>query len=237
MTARILIVDDEPQLLRALRINLTARHYEVAMAADGREALDSAARRVPDLFLLDLSLGGGIGGIDGIEVIAALRGWSRAPILVLSGRIDAADQIAAFDAGADDYVTKPFVMEELMARIRALLRRAEAQRKVDLAVVVGDHIVDMIAKTVTRSEQAPASAPPTVHLTKTEWAVLEVLVKNPGRVVSSKKLLQDVWGAAYTKETGYLRFYMAKLRKKLEPDPSRPRQLVTEAGTGYRFQP
>ena len=239
MTARILIVDDEPQLLRALRINLTARHYEVAMAADGREALDSAARRVPDLFLLDLSLGGGSrgAGLDGIDVIASLRGWSKAPILVLSGRVDAADQIAAFDAGADDYVTKPFVMEELMARIRALLRRAEAQRKVDLAVVVGNHIVDMIAKTVTRSEQAPATTPPAVHLTKTEWAVLEVLVKNPGRVVSSTKLLQDVWGAAYTKETGYLRFYMAKLRKKLEPDPSRPRQLVTEAGTGYRFQP
>ena len=234
MTARILIVDDEPQLLRALRINLTARHYEVAMAADGREALDSAARRVPDLFLLDVGLGG---GIDGIGVISALRGWSRAPILVLSGRIDAADQIAAFDAGADDYMTKPFVMEELMARIRALLRRAEARRKVDLAVVVGNHVVDMIAKTVIRSEQAPVTAPPTVHLTKTEWAVLEVLVKNPGRVVSSKKLLQDVWDAAYTKETGYLRFYMAKLRKKLEPDPSRPRQLVTEAGAGYRFQP
>lgn len=234
MTARILIVDDEPQLLRALRINLTARQYEVAMAADGREALDSAARRAPDLFLLDVGLGG---GIDGIDVIAALRGWSKAPILVLSGLIDPTDQIAAFDAGADDYVTKPFVMEELMARIRALLRRAEAQRKVDLAVVVGNHIVDMIAKTVTRSAEAPVTAPPTVHLTKTEWAVLEVLVKNPGRVVSSKKLLQDVWGAAYTKETGYLRFYMAKLRKKLEPDPSCPRQLVTEAGTGYRFQP
>lgn len=233
MAARILIVDDEPRLLRALRINLTARQYDVDMAADGREALASAARRVPDLVLLDL----GLGEVGGIDVIASLRGWTRAPILVLSARADSAAQIAAFDAGADDYMTKPFAMEELMARIRALLRRAEERRKVDLAVVVGNHVVDMIAKTVVRAQEAPPTAPVTVHLTKTEWAVLEVLVRNPGRVVPNKKLLQDVWGTAYTKETGYLRFYMAKLRKKLEPDPSRPRQLVTEAGSGYRFQP
>ena len=233
MTARILIVDDEPRLLRALRINLTARQYEVGMAADGREALASAARRVPDLVLLDL----GLGEVGGIEVIASLRGWTKAPILVLSARADAAAQIAAFDAGADDYMVKPFAMEELMARIRALLRRAAERREADLAVVVGNHVVDMIAKTVVRAQEAPPTVPGTVHLTKTEWAVLEVLVRNPGRVVPSKKLLQDVWGTAYTKETGYLRFYMAKLRKKLEPDPSRPRQLVTEAGAGYRFQP
>jgi two-component system KDP operon response regulator KdpE len=233
LTERVLIVDDEPQLLRALRINLSARRYEVAMAADGHEALAMAARHVPDLVLLDI----GLGDMSGIDVISALRGWTRAPILVLSGRTDAADQVAALDAGADDYMSKPFAMEELMARIRALLRRAEEQRVVTLEVVVGNHLVDMIAKTVVRTEQAPATAPPTIHLTKTEWAVLEVLVRHPGRVVPNKQLLQEVWGAQYARETGYLRFYMAKLRKKLEPVPGRPRQLVTEAGAGYRFEP
>lgn len=234
--ARVLIVDDEPRLLRALRINLAARGYEVVMAVDGEDALSAGALHVPDVILLDLGLPGRGAG-RGIEVIAGLRSWTKAPILVLSGPCEDADQIAALDAGADDYLLKPFVMAELMARIRALLRRTEAQRRVSLEVVVGNHLVDLGAKRIVKTDQAPATAPPTVHLTKTEWAVLEVLVRNPGRVVPAKQLLQEVWGAAYTRETGYLRFYMAKLRKKLEPTPGRPRQLVTETGLGYRFQP
>ena len=217
----------------AYRINLTARQYEVVMATDGRDALAAAARHVPDLILLDIVLR----DMSGLAVIRSLRGWTKVPILVLSGLAEPHEQVATLDAGADDFVAKPFAMEELLARIRALLRRAEEQRAVAHEVIVGNHVVDMVAKTVVRAEEAPVTAPQTVHLTKTEWAVLEVLVRNPGRVVPTVKLLQDVWGAAYTKETGYLRFYMAKLRKKLEPTPARPRQLITETGLGYRFQP
>ena len=230
---RILVVDDEPQLLRAMRINLSARHYEVVVAADGAAALEAAARHVPDLVVLDL----GLPDMDGTDVIAGLRGWTKVPILVLSGRVDAADKVDALDAGADDYVTKPFSMDELMARIRALLRRAEAENVVEPVVLIGHYSVDLAAKTVTRTDEAPADAPEQVHLTKTEWAVLEVLVRNPGRLVSGKQLLQQVWGPAYESETNYLRFYLAKLRQKLEPEPSRPRQLLTEPGMGYRFQP
>ena len=202
---RVLVVDDEPQLLRALRINLSARRYEVVVAADGATALELAARHVPDLVVLDL----GLPDMDGTEVIAGLRGWTKVPILVLSGRADSADKVEALDAGADDYVTKPFSMDELMARLRALLRR----------------------------EGAPETVPEQMHLTKTEWAVLEVLIRNPGRLVSGKHILQQVWGPAYEAQTNYLRFYLAKLRQKLEPDPAHPRQLITEPGMGYRFQP
>ena len=233
---RVLVVDDEPQLMRALRINLTARHYEVVVAADGATALEVAARHVPDLVILDL----GLPDMDGTEVIAGLRGWTKVPILVLSGRTDAADKVDALDAGADDYVTKPFSMEELMARLRALQRRAEADAAAganEPTVLIGHFSVDLAAKTVHRRPDAPAGAPESVHLTRTEWAVLEVLVRNPGRLVSSKQLLQQVWGPAYEVETNYLRFYLAKLRQKLEPEPSHPRQLVTEPGMGYRFQP
>jgi len=231
---RVLVVDDEPQLLRALRINLSARRYEVVVAADGAAALEAAARHLPDLVILDL----GLPDMDGAEVIAGLRGWTKVPILVLSGRADAADKVDALDAGADDYVTKPFSMEELMARLRALQRRAESEAGADEPIVlIGHFSVDLSAKTVTRRPDAPTDAPDAVHLTKTEWAVLEVLVRNPGRLVSGKQLLQQVWGPAYESETNYLRFYLAKLRQKLEPEPSHPRQLLTEPGMGYRFQP
>jgi two-component system KDP operon response regulator KdpE len=231
---RVLVVDDEPQLLRALRINLSARRYEVVVAADGARALEAAARHLPDLVILDL----GLPDMDGAEVIAGLRGWTKVPILVLSGRADAADKVDALDAGADDYVTKPFSMEELMARLRALQRRTETEAGTDEpAVRIGHFRVDLSAKTVTRLDDAPPQTPESVHLTKTEWAVLEVLVRNTGRLVSGRQLLQQVWGPAYRSETNYLRFYLAKLRQKLEPEPSRPKQLLTEPGMGYRFQP
>ena len=230
---RVLVVDDEPQLLRAMRINLSARRYEVVTAENGAGALDAAARHVPDVVVLDL----GLPDMDGTDVIAGLRGWTKVPILVLSGRTDAADKVDALDAGADDYVTKPFSMDELMARLRALIRRAESDAADDPVVVIGGYNVDLAAKIVTRRPEAPAGSPEQVHLTKTEWAVLEVLVRNPGRLVSGKQLLQQVWGPAYRSETNYLRFYLAKLRQKLEPEPSHPRYLLTEPGMGYRFQP
>ena len=230
---RILVIDDEPQLLRTLRINLTARRYEVVVAADGATALDLAAKHPPDVVVLDL----GLPDMDGGDVIAGLRGWTKVPILVLSGRGDASDKVDALDAGADDYVTKPFSMDELTARVRALLRRAEPDGPADPVVAVGHHHVDLAARTVVRTASAPDGVPETTRLTKTEWAVLEVLLRNPGRLVSGRQLLQQVWGPAYETETGYLRFYMARLRQKLEPEPSHPRQLLTEPGMGYRFQP
>ncbi|MBS2964668.1 response regulator [Actinocrinis puniceicyclus] len=230
---RVLVVDDEPQLLRAMRINLSARRYEVVVAADGASALAAAARHLPDVVVLDL----GLPDMDGTEVIAGLRGWTRVPILVLSGRVDAADKVDALDAGADDYVTKPFSMDELMARLRALVRRSESDAAAEPAVTIGHYVVDLAAKSVHKRPAAPEQTPEQVHLTKTEWAVLEVLVRNPGRLVSGRQLLQQVWGPAYQSETNYLRFYLAKLRQKLEPEPSRPRQLLTEPGMGYRFEP
>ncbi len=230
---RVLVVDDEPQLLRAMRINLSARGYEVAVAGDGAGALDAAAKHLPDVLVLDL----GLPDMDGTEVIAGLRGWTKVPILVLSGRADSADKVDALDAGADDYVTKPFSMDELMARLRALLRRVESDSAAEPVVTIGHYTVDLAARMVRRLPDAPEATPDQVHLTKTEWAVLEVLVRNQGRLVSGKQLLQQVWGPAYHSETNYLRFYLAKLRQKLEPEPSHPRQLLTEPGMGYRFQP
>ncbi|HEV3169723.1 MAG TPA: response regulator [Actinocrinis sp.] len=230
---RVLVVDDEPQLLRAMRINLSARGYEVAVAVDGASALEAAAKHVPDVVVLDL----GLPDMDGTDVIGGLRGWTKVPILVLSGRADSADKVDALDAGADDYVTKPFSMDELMARLRALLRRSDAENTAEPVVTIGHYTVDLAARTVRRMPDAPEQVPEQVHLTKTEWAVLEVLVRNQGRLVSGRQLLQQVWGPAYHTETNYLRFYLAKLRQKLEPEPSRPRQLLTEPGMGYRFQP
>jgi two-component system KDP operon response regulator KdpE len=224
------VVDDEPQILRALRINLRVRHYEVHTAATAAEALSVAAEHPPDLVILDL----GLPDMNGVEVIAGLRGWTTAPIIVLSGRADSSDKVEALDAGADDYVTKPFGMEELLARMRAASRRvggAEESPRVQL----GDLTVDLAAKRVTR--HGGGNGDGDIRLTPTEWHLLEVLLRNPGKLLSQKQLLHDVWGPGYDNASGNLRLYMAQLRHKLEPDPARPRWLITEAGMGYRFQP
>jgi two-component system KDP operon response regulator KdpE len=222
---RVLIVDDDTQLLRALRINLRARHYQVDLAPDGTTALTLAARYPPDLVILDL----GLPDMDGIEVVHALRGWSSAPILVLSARGAQAEKVTALDAGADDYVTKPFGMDELLARIRSALRRATPA---DTAVVIKTEAftIDLAAKRLTTAEGE-------VRLTPTEWHLLEILVRNPDKLISQQQLLREVWGPSYETETNYLRVYMAQLRRKLELEPSRPRHLLTEPGMGYRFQP
>ena len=223
---RVLVVDDEPQILRALRINLSVRGYEVVTAADGASALRAAAERPPEVIVLDL----GLPDMDGIEVLAGLRGWCAAPVIVLSARTDSADKVAALDAGADDYVTKPFGMDEFLARLRAAVRRGESVAvTADPVVVTDSFTVDLSAKTVTRGEAE-------VHLTPTEWGMLEMLVRNKGKLVGQKEMLREVWGPAYSTETHYLRVYLAQLRRKLEDDPSHPRHLITEAGMGYRFQ-
>jgi two-component system KDP operon response regulator KdpE len=221
---RILVVDDEPQLLRALGTNLKARGYEIDLAPTGEVALTLAARNHPDLVILDL----GLPGIDGLEVIRGLRGWTRVPIIVLSVREGERDKVAALDAGADDYVTKPFGMDELLARLRAALRRATPAEET-AAVVTPDFTVDLVAKRVLRGTDE-------VRLTPTEWEIVEILVRNPGRLVSQRQLLQEVWGPQYSTETNYLRVYMAQIRRKLEPDPARPRYFITEARMGYRFE-
>ncbi len=223
----MLVVDDEPQIVRALRINLTARGYEVSTAASGEEALRVAAAVHPEVVVLDL----GLPDIDGADVIEGLRGWTNVPIIVLSARTDSGDKVAALDAGADDYVTKPFGMDELLARLRAAVRRASTAPTGEEAVVETQAFtVDLAAKKVIRDGAE-------VHLTPTEWGVLELLVRNRGKLVGQKQLLQEVWGPSYASETHYLRVYLAQLRRKLEPQPSRPRHLLTEAGMGYRFEP
>ena len=278
---RVLVVDDEPQILRALRINLRARRYEVTTAANGTQALDEAAAHPPDLVILDL----GLPDMDGVDVIGGLRGWTAVPIIVLSGRADSSDKVEALDAGADDYVTKPFGMDELLARMRAAVRRtpaAEAPPRVQL----GDLVVDLAAKRVVRQPRAGAEGLATeraaderpsgavretadhpaeaevgtagsrtrseertaadgadpqqdsdIRLTPTEWHLLEVLLRNPGKLLSHRQLLNDVWGPGYDNAGGNLRLYMAQLRRKLERDPARPRWLITEPGMGYRYQP
>jgi two-component system KDP operon response regulator KdpE len=226
---RVLIVEDEPALLRALRINLRARGYAVATASAGREALAEARRRPPDAILLDL----GLPDLDGGEVIRELRGWSRAPVIVLSGRAGSGDKIGALDAGADDYVTKPFDMEELLARLRAALRRGD-QAPHDARFRIGRHEIDLGAHTIV-GDGATATEP--LHLTPTEWRLLEILLGAPGQLVSSDRLLGEVWGPGFERSTHYLRFHMAGLRRKLEDDPHRPRHLLTEPGMGYRYQP
>jgi two-component system KDP operon response regulator KdpE len=225
-------VDDEPQLLRALRINLTARDYEVHVAASGAEALRVAAEVEPDVVVLDL----GLPDLDGVHVIEGLRGWTDVPIIVLSGRQGGPDKVVALDAGADDYVTKPFGMDELLARIRAITRRVTGgEPQVVPTTVFGDVTVDLSAKVVTRA--MASGEPERVRLTPTEWALLEVLVRSPGKLLSQRHLLTEVWGAAYVNQPANLRLYMAQLRRKLEPEPSHPRFLLTEPGMGYRFQP
>jgi two-component system, OmpR family, KDP operon response regulator KdpE len=231
---RVLVVDDEPKLLRALRIMLSARQYEVVVAADGAAALDAAARHLPNLIILDLALP----DMDGTEVLADLRTWSKAPVLVLSGRCEPDDMVDALDAGADDYMTKPFIPEVLLARLRALQRRtAEADTDDELTAMIGHYTVDFTAKTVTRHADAPREAAPEIHLTRTEWAILEVLVRSTGRLVPGNVLHQQVWGPAQQSQASHLRFHLARLRQKLEPVPSHPRQLITEPGMGYRYQP
>jgi two-component system KDP operon response regulator KdpE len=225
---RVLVVDDEPQIVRALRINLRVRQYDVTTAASGAQALAEAARHPPDVVILDL----GLPDLDGVEVIAGLRGWTSAPIIVLSGRADAVDKVEALDAGADDYVTKPFAMDELLARIRAVSRRASDGAD-QPAVRIGDLVIDLAAKTVSRDGGGPDG----IRLTPTEWHLLTVLLRHPGKLLSQRQLLQEVWGPGYADAAGNLRLYMAQLRRKLEPDPARPRWLITEPGMGYRFQP
>ncbi|MFF4581976.1 response regulator [Streptomyces sp. NPDC001389] len=227
---RVLVVEDDPQLVRALKINLQARKFEVEAAADGGSALRLAAARKPDVIVLDL----GLPDMDGVEVIRGVRGWSRVPILVLSARHTSEDKIRALDAGADDYVTKPFSMDELLARLRAAARRQEpagASQADEVSIVTTDEFtVDLVAKKVYRGDR-------TVRLTPTEWHLLEILIIHPGHLITQSRLLLDVWGPTYSENTNYLRVYMAQLRRKLEPDPSHPRYLITEPGMGYRFEP
>jgi two-component system KDP operon response regulator KdpE len=221
---RVLVVDDEAAICRALRINLAARDYEVTTATSGAAGLAAVARERPDVVILDL----GLPDMDGAEVIAGLRGWTSTPIIVLSAREQEAAKVAALDAGADDYVTKPFGMDELLARLRAAVRRSRSADDAP-SVATESFTVDLAAKRVTGRDGGD------IRLTPTEWQLLEVRVRNRGRLVSQQQLLHDVWGPAYTGETNYLRVYMAQLRRKLEPDPPRPRYLLTEAGMGYRF--
>ncbi len=247
----VLIVEDQPELMRALRINLRARQYDVLAARNGREALALAASHPPDAILLDL----GLPDIDGTEVIVELRRWCKAPIIVLSGRTSPGDKIGALDVGADDYVTKPFAMAELLARLRAALRRDESEAGPDQPrqAVIGQWLVDLKAHQVTRAPavaRAPADgrAPAggeevaggpdtTLRLTPTEWRILEILLHRPGQLVGSAEILTGVWGPGFGQRTNYLRFHMARLRRKLEDNPSRPRYLLTEPGMGYRYQP
>ena len=223
---RVLVVDDEPQILRALRINLRARGYDVKVAADGAEALRLAATQQPELVVLDL----GLPDLDGLDVIHGLRGWTAVPIIVLSGRAGSSDKVAALDAGADDYVTKPFGVDELLARIRAVTRRTAGQASAAAIVTIGRWQIQIADRVVCGSEGTEL-----IRLTPTEWKLLEILVQNPGKLVSQRQLLQEVWGPQYGSETNYLRQYMAQLRRKLEDDPSHPRHLLTEPGMGYRL--
>jgi two-component system KDP operon response regulator KdpE len=222
---KVLVIDDEPSILRALRINLTARNYEVSTASDGTSGLAAISRERPDAVILDL----GLPDMDGTEVIHGVRGWSTTPIIVLTVWGAEHQKVAALDAGADDYVTKPFGMDELLARLRAAVRRGTPAAPDEPVVTTPDFTVDLAAKRVIRDGAD-------VRLTPTEWQLLEILVRNRGRLVTQKQLLQDVWGPAYGSESNYLRVYVAQLRRKLEQEPSHPRHLLTEPGMGYRFQ-
>ena len=222
---RVLIADDDPQLVRALRITLASHGYDVVAAPDGAAAVALAAKLPPDLVMLDL----GMPRLDGVGVIRALRGWTTAPIIVVSGRTGSADKIEALDAGADDYVTKPFQIDELLARLRALSRRTAGVAESPV-VTFGDVTIDLAAKAVTRADTG-------VHLTPTEWQMLEFLARNPGALVTRQTLLREIWSSDQVSDSGYLRLYMSQLRKKLEVDPANPRHLLTESGMGYRLVP
>lgn len=220
---RLLIADDDPQMVRALRITLAAHGYEVIAAPDGAAAITMAAQKHPDLILLDL----GMPKLDGIAVIQALRGWTSVPIIVVSGRTGSADKVQALDAGADDFVTKPFQIDELLARLRALSRRVVPEAS-ESSVAFGDVVVDLAARAVTRAAAR-------VHLTPTEWQMLEHLCRHPGALVTRQELLKEIWGSEQVSDSGYLRLYMSQLRKKLEAVPSEPVHLLTEQGMGYRL--
>ncbi|WP_395690123.1 response regulator [Nocardioides sp.] len=222
----VLVVDDEPTLARALAINLRAHGWRVVTAADGRSALDAAATEHPDVVVLDL----GLPDMDGTEVIAGLRGWTTVPIVVLSARQHGEDKVEALDLGADDYVTKPFAMNELMARLRAAVRRSQDSAPTTSVVTVGDLVVDMARKKVLRDDVE-------IRLTPTEWSFLELLARNLGRLVPREQILREVWGPAYLHESHYLRVYAAQLRRKLEDDPAHPRHLMTSPGLGYTLEP
>jgi two-component system KDP operon response regulator KdpE len=223
--SRVLVVDDERPILRALDANLRARGYEVDLAESGEAALSCAAARPHDAVIVDL----GLPGMGGLDVVRGLRGWTGVPIIVLSARHEEAEKVAALDAGADDYVTKPFGMGELLARLRAAIRRAAPGDDVPVVVETPDFRIDLVAKVATGVDGQE------IRLTPTQWHLVEVLVRNPGRLLSHKQLLQEVWGPQYGEETNYLRVFMAQIRRKLEPDPSRPRYFVTEPGMGVRF--
>jgi two-component system KDP operon response regulator KdpE len=222
-TNTLLVIEDEAALRRALRIFLEAHDYQVVLAATGTEGLALAAKEHPDAVILDL----GLPDLDGVSVATSLRAWSTVPIVVLSARDAEAVKVAALDAGADDYVTKPFGMNEFLARLRAALRRAAPTEEAPV-VTTPDFTIDLSTKRVRRGEEE-------VHLTPTEWQIVEVLARNPGKLVGQQMLLQAVWGPQYERETHYLRIYMSQIRHKLEPDPSRPRYFITEPGMGYRF--
>lgn len=226
MSPKVLVVDDEPGLVRALAINLRAHGWEVVTAADGAGALEAAASTHPDVVLLDL----GLPDMDGTEVISGLRGWTTVPIVVLSARLHGEDKVEALDLGADDYVTKPFAMDELAARLRAATRRSQQSAPAAASVEVGDLVIDLARKKVSRAGED-------VRLTPTEWAFLEMLARNVGKLVSREQVLREVWGPGYEHEAHYLRVYAAQLRRKLEHDPSRPRHLVTSSGFGYTLVP
>jgi two-component system, OmpR family, KDP operon response regulator KdpE len=219
---RVLLVDDDATLRQTLGIGLRAAGHEVLIAADGRTALDAARDDRPDIVLLDL----GLPDLSGFDVLRRLRAWSTVPVVVLSARAESSEKVEALDLGADDYVTKPFGMEELLARVRAAARRAGSEVPV---LTAGDLVIDLPARRVTKGGEV-------VRLTPTEWGLLEMLVRTPGRLVSQQNLLHEVWGPAYSRETNYLRVYVGGLRKKLEDDPSAPRHLITEPGMGYRFE-
>lgn len=221
---RVLVVDDEPQIRRALRTSLEAHGYEVRTAANGIEAIEAAADASPDLMLLDL----GLPDIDGRSVIERIRGFSEVPVIVVSVRDLQADKVAALDAGADDYVTKPFAMEELLARLRATLRRSHPEDPAPPVRRVGDLEIDLSRRLVTLGAER-------IHLTKTEWGLLEALVTNPGKLLTHPWLLRRVWGPGYAEESHYLRVYVRALRRKLGDAAAAPRLILTEPGVGYRW--
>lgn len=224
---KVLVIDDEPALARALAVNLRAAGWEVEVAHDGRSGLAAAAGFHPDVVLLDL----GLPDLDGTEVLAGLRGWTSVPVVVLSARQHGDDKIEALDLGADDYVTKPFAMDELMARLRAAVRRGQDAASTQTAnLSLGELEIDFARKRVSKRGED-------IRLTPTEWAFLELLARNVGRLVSREQILKEVWGPVYAKETHYLRVYAAQLRRKLEDDPSHPRYLVTSSGLGYTLEP